>query len=114
MRLQLTHVTHYDYAPPVETAQHLAYLQPLESPCQRLLSHSLNIDPAPAQIRRSADVFGNTRCFFSLQTPHLALDVVACSVVTTTAQARPQSQISWEASRYLFRYASGSTFEPAS
>lgn len=114
MKLQLTHLTHYDYAPVVETAQHMAYLQPLESPCQRLLSHSLTINPPPAQIRRNLDVFGNTRCFFSQQTPHPALDVLACSVVLTTAQPQPRSHISWEATRDLFRYASCGRFEPAS
>lgn len=113
MRLQLTHVTHYDYTPWVETAQHMAYLQPLETTCQRLLSHSLYTSPTPAQTRLSQDVFGNTRRFFSLQTPHSALDVVARSVVATTAQPRPQSQIPWEKTRELFRYRSGGGFEPA-
>ena len=114
MKLQLTHVTHYDYSPAVETAQHMAYLQPLDTPCQRLLSHSLHISPTPAQTRLSRDVFGNTRCFFSLQTPHPALDVVARSVVATTAQPRAESQIGWEKTRELFRYASGGHFESAS
>ena len=114
MKLQLTHVTHYDYNPPVETAQHMAYLQPLDTPCQRLLSHSLHINPTPAQTRLSRDVFGNTRCFFSLQTPHPALDVVASSIVATTAQPQPDSQITWEKTRELFRYASGGKFERAS
>ncbi len=114
MRLQLTHVTHYDYSPAVETAQHMAYLQPLDTPCQRLLSHSLQINPTPAQTRLSLDVFGNTRCFFSLQTPHRALDVVARSEVTTTAQPRPRSEIGWEKTRELFRYAWGGRFQSAS
>jgi transglutaminase-like putative cysteine protease len=114
MKLQLTHVTHYDYSPAVETAQHMAYLQPLDTPCQRLLSHSLHISPTPAQTRLSRDVFGNTRCFFSLQTPHPALDVVARSVVVTSAQPRPESQIGWEKTREQFRYASGGRFESAS
>jgi transglutaminase-like putative cysteine protease len=114
MRLQVTHVTHYDYAPCVETAQHMAYLQPLESTCQRLLSHTLQIFPTPAQTRPSVDVFGNTRCFFSLQTPHSTLEVQACSVLETSAQARPESQIAWEKTRELFRYRSGQPYEDAS
>ena len=114
MRLQVTHVTHYDYRPAVETAQHMAYLQPLNASYQRLLSQSLHISPTPDQTRLSQDVFGNTRCFFSLQTPHPALEVVARSVVETTAQPSPQSQIAWEKTRELFRYASGGQFENAS
>ena len=114
MKLQITHVTHYDYAPVVETAQHMAYFQPPDRSCQRLLSHSLQIHPTPAQTRLSLDVFGNRRCFFSLQTPHPALDVVACSVVATLAQPPAQSQIGWEATAELFRYAWGGRFESAS
>ena len=114
MKLQITHVTHYDYVPVVETAQHMAYFQPLDSSCQQLLSHSLQISPTPAQTRLSLDVFGNTRCFFSLQMPHPELDVVARSVVATTAQPRPESRIGWEHTTELFRYASGGRFESAS
>ena len=35
MKLQITHQTRYDYAPAVETAQHMAYLQPVSSRHQR-------------------------------------------------------------------------------
>ena len=114
MKLQITHVTHYDYVPVVETAQHMAYFQPLDSSCQQLVSHSLQFSPTPAQTRLSLDVFGNTRCFFSLQMPHPELDVVARSVVATTAQPRPESRIGWEHTTELFRYASGGRFESAS
>lgn len=113
MRLQVTHETRYDYRPAVETAQHMAYLQPLDTCCQRLLSHSLTISPTPAQTRHTLDVFGNTRCFFSLQTPHTALEVVARSVVTTRAQPLPGSSISWEQARELFRYRSGGRYDGA-
>ena len=83
MKLQVTHSTRYDYQPAVETAQHMAYLQPLDNPQQQLLSHQLDISPAPVSLSRTADVYGNTRCFFSLQTPHRVLDMVARSVVST-------------------------------
>lgn len=113
MKLQVTHETRYDYVPAMETAQHMAYLQPLNTRHQQLLSHSLSISPTPAQIRQTLDVFGNARCFFSLQTPHTALDVVAHSVVATAAHAVPISSISWEQTRELFRYQSGSRFDAA-
>lgn len=113
MKLQVTHETRYDYLPAVETAQHMAYLQPLDTRCQQLLSHSLTISPTPAQTRHALDVFGNTRCFFSLQTPHTALEVVARSVVTTRAQPLPASSIGWEQARELFRYRCGGRFDAA-
>jgi transglutaminase-like putative cysteine protease len=113
MQLQITHETRYVYLPAVETAQHMAYLQPLNTPHQRLLSHTLQITPTPAQSRQTQDVFGNTRCFFSLQSPHTVLDVVAHSLITTSAQALPASTITWEQTRELFRYQSGGRFDAA-
>jgi transglutaminase-like putative cysteine protease len=113
MKLQITHQTRYDYVPAVETAQHLAYLQPVSNRHQQLLSHSLLISPTPAKITQGLDVFGNPRCFFSLQSPHTVLDVVAHSAVVTTGRLLPFSSISWEQTREQFRYKSGTHFDAA-
>lgn len=113
MKLQITHETSYDYVPAVETAQHMAYLQPVNTRYQRLLSHSLRISPSPAQTRQAQDVFGNTRCFFSLQSPHTVLAVVASSVVTTLSCPLPESSVTWEQTRELLRYQSGDHFDAA-
>ena len=113
MKLQITHETRYNYLPAVETAQHMAYLQPLNSRHQQLLSHSLQVSPTPAQIRQTLDVFGNDRCFFSLQTPHKILQVVANSVVCTKTRPLPESTIGWGQTRELFRYQSGGRFDAA-
>lgn len=113
MKLRVTHETRYDYAPAVETAQHLAYLQPLSGRGQELLAHTLQIDPPPARSAQAQDVFGNTRFFFSLQAPHTVLTVVARSVVVTVASSPPASRISWEETRELFRYRSSMRFDAA-
>ena len=113
MKLRITHQTRYDYLPAVETAQHMAYLQPVSNPYQRLLSHSLLISPTPGQMTQTLDAFGNPRCFFSLQTPHSVLDVVALSVVNTQTRALPMSRASWEQAREQFRYQSGVPFDAA-
>ena len=113
MKLRITHQTRYDYLPAVETAQHMAYLQPVSNPYQRLLSHTLLISPTPAQMTQTLDVFGNPRCFFSLQTPHSVLDVVAHSVVSTQTRPLPVSRVPWEQAREQFRYQSGVPFEAA-
>jgi transglutaminase-like putative cysteine protease len=113
MKLQVTHETRYDYAPAVETAQHMAYLQPLNTRHQQLLAHSLQVSPTPAQLSRTLDVFGNVRCFFSLQSPHKQLTVLATSVVATQPVAALLSRISWEQTRELFRYRSGAPFDAA-
>lgn len=113
MKLQITHETRYDYEPAVETAQHMVFLQPLDAPYQKLLSHQLDIQPKPEKISRTVDVFGNTRGFFSLQTPHKQLVVVAQSLVSTEMLAPPESRVGWEPTRESFRYLRGSSFDAA-
>lgn len=113
MRLQITHETLYDYLPAVETAQHMAYLTPLHSASQTLISHSLQVNPEPAQISSTQDVFGNTRSFFSLQVPHKQLQVLATSQVLTQAVRLPGSDIAWETVRERFRYQASASFDAA-
>ena len=96
MLLQVTHDTTYRYMPAVETAQHMAYMHPSSHAAQDVLDHVLLINPQPAQMRSIADVYGNTRCFFSLQTPHEVLSVVAQSLVSTRVSKSVQSDIAWE------------------
>lgn len=114
MELQIIHETRYDYVPAVETAQHMAHLQPLSNGQQILLRHSLLVSPAPAQQTSTPDVFGNMRCFFSLQSAHEQLTVVADSVVVTAARETPASEVPWEAVRERFRYKVGGAFDAAS
>jgi transglutaminase-like putative cysteine protease len=113
MRLQVTHDTFYDYAPAVETAQHLAYLRPINTRYQQLVSHALSIDPPPAQLTQNEDVFGNLRSFFSLDSTHETLRVVAKSVVLTSMRDLPLSAMAWEDTREYFRYQSGQHLENA-
>lgn len=113
MKLQVMHSTRYDYAPAVETAQHMAYLQPLDTAGQRLLSHSLQVQPAPAQQHSVPDVYGNQRCFFSLQSPHRVLEIQAVSEVETSVPDMPPSTLGWEEARELFRYRAGQAVDTA-
>ena len=113
MQLQVTHETRYDYEPAVEIAQHISHLQPLTTATQTLLGHALQITPEPAQQTRTLDIYGNTRCFFSLQTAHSKLQVVARSQVTTRAPAMPDSAMAWEQVRERFRFAAGSAYDGA-
>ncbi|MBU1441716.1 MAG: transglutaminase family protein [Gammaproteobacteria bacterium] len=117
MLLQVTHETRYDYAPPVETAQHLAHLKPLNTASQTLLSHQLTVSPQPAQQSESLDVFGNPRAFFALDSTHDELVVTARSVVRTTEpllSPAASKDMPWEEVRDRFRYAKDAPFDPAS
>ena len=113
MKLSITHETVYDYRPAVETAQHMAYLTPLDCPSQKLINHQLDITPQPAQISSTQDVFGNTRYFFSLQVPHRRLRVLATSEVNTQASNLPRNLVAWEVVRDRFRYHAGAVFDAA-
>jgi len=113
MRLQITHETTYDYLPAVETAQHMAYLTPLDHDSQTLLGHKLQVIPEPAQINHTPDLFGNKRSFFSLQVPHTQLQVISTSLVITKPVYLPISDIAWESVRERFRYQAGASFDAA-
>ena len=114
MLLQITHETRYRYLPAVETAQHMAYMEPRGHAAQVVLEHALHINPPPAQMRSLLDVYGNTRCFFSLQVPHAVLEVVAHSLVSTRASPLVSNAQPWEKARELFRYQAGNRLDAAS
>jgi transglutaminase-like putative cysteine protease len=114
MLLQVTHDTTYRYQPAVETAQHMAYMQPRDHAAQTVLEHQLQINPEPARTRSVVDVYGNTRCLFSLQSAHEVLQVLAQSLVATTAMPQPESDTPWEEVQALFRYRAGARFDAAS
>ncbi|MCY7306898.1 MAG: transglutaminase family protein [Rhodoferax sp.] len=113
MRLAVTHETNYVYEPPVEVAQHMAYLRPRNSAAQQLLNYHLLVEPGPGQQVQALDVFGNSRTFISLQMPHERLRVVACSLVSTQAQEMPESRIAWEPVRERFRYRAEGGYDAA-
>jgi transglutaminase-like putative cysteine protease len=117
MLLHVTHETRYEYAPPVETAQHLAHLKPLATDSQRLVSHKLAIEPAPAQRSEQADLYGNTRAFFALEATHDRLVVTAESVVETSVPVLSSAvarELPWETVRERFRFRKDATFDAAS
>lgn len=111
MRLQITHETLYDYAPPVDVAQHIACLQPMNSCCQDLLSHHLEVTPVPSQHKTTRDVFGNTRTFISLQIPHEQLKVIAISTVDTRSRPAPPDDLPWEQVREHYGYSAGASYD---
>ena len=113
MQLHITHETCYDYAPAVDIAQHMAYLQPRDTPTQQLRSHSLSVTPEPSEQTAILDVYGNTRSFFSLQLAHTQLQVTARSVVATQTPPAWDNTVPWEQVREHFRYSAKNRFDAA-
>ncbi|WP_304303552.1 transglutaminase family protein [Pseudacidovorax intermedius] len=117
MLLHVTHETRYDYAPAVETAQHMAHLRPRDLGCQAVLDHRLAISPAPVHRSESDDIYGNRRTFFALESTHDQLVVTAESLVRTAQPAlSPQadSRLAWDVVRERFRYRAGQHDDAAS
>ena len=113
MRLHVRHHTQYLYQTPVVLAQHMAYLRPRELPGQRVERHALLIHPEPVLRDEGPDAFGNSRTFFSLQSPHSALDVTADSVVTTEAPAPLPDSPPWTEVREALEYHDNAVYQPA-
>jgi len=113
MLLQITHDTLYRYVPAVETAQHVACMRPRAHATQEVLDHALHINPAAVHRREVVDAFGNTRCFFALQTPHEVLQLVALSMVRTRKPTDAQSSIGWEDVRCNFEFHAAAAFDSA-
>ncbi|MES2978171.1 MAG: transglutaminase family protein [Pseudomonadota bacterium] len=114
MLLHVVHETRYDYSPSVENAHHVVCLQPGDHSGQRLVRHNLDIQPAPSSLQELADVYGNPRTFFSLETPHDRLCVVADSLIETSRAREPGSVgPAWEKVREYFRYHTSGAWDPA-
>jgi transglutaminase-like putative cysteine protease len=105
--MRITHETRYRYATVVDTAQHVAHLQPPHTACQTLHHYALTIEPEGAQVHVNIDAFGNHRTYFSLASLHSNLSVKAQSVVTTRPLPEASSSMSWEDVRNFFGYKAG-------
>lgn len=106
MRLVITHDNRYRYVPQVQTAQHVAHLQAADTPCQKIISHSMQLEPE-ALVMHNIDAFLNHRAYWALTHPHDGLMVRAHSEVETRTIAAASSVQSWESVREQFRYRGG-------
>ena len=113
MLLHVRHETLYHYTPAVENAQHAVHLKPGNNHGQTVLQHALHISPLPAQQREGLDGYGNSKLFFSLQTSHDELQVIADSVVQTQARPARPDEVAWERIRETFRYRAGADYNSA-
>jgi transglutaminase-like putative cysteine protease len=114
--LEVEHETRYGYAAPVTQAQHLAHLQPLHDARQCLQHHELLIEPAPLQLLRDTDTYGNARTLFSLNQPHRELCVRARSRVALAPCDRPIDAARsprWQQVRDRLRYEAGARCDAA-
>ncbi len=108
-RYTVQHQTRYAYTAPVSQSWQLARLTPRALPWQKLIAHTLQIDPGPNERREELDSFGNTVTHFGLHGSHRVLRVRMECVVEVGARPVSQAQLeaaeslTWEQARDLVR-----------
>ena len=121
MKLRITHETHYSYSPMVVTAQHVAHLEPVNTPCQTCITHSFSTLPVSPKLRRQPDAFGNHRCYLSLPVAHNTLQVHAQSTLETYPLPLSQAKalqdhaetLTWEQAQGVYQYRAGQASDDA-
>ncbi|MFY9476921.1 MAG: transglutaminase family protein [Aquabacterium sp.] len=115
-RLSVEHETRYEYAYPVEMAHHVACLRPLTDDAQHLRVFEMSVSPQPTQHSTRRDAFGNSRAYFSLNTPHSELLVKARSEVEIWHRyqgLQPEQSLHIAQVRERLIYRAHAPFEPA-
>jgi len=103
----IIHETNYRYALPVRLSHQMLRLTPRSLPWQTCTSHSINIDPAPQNLRMFYDSFGNPLQAFSLDQDHTSLDVYAESWVELSQRPLPTITLPWEQVTEVLTYRAG-------
>ena len=98
MIFDVSHRTTYTYRKPVLQSEHLVHLAPRQSPRQRVLRHSLLVEPAPSSNIAVADYFGNATTILAIDDEHSELVAHARSTVEVKAPDLPMLALStpWE------------------
>lgn len=81
MIYEIYHETKFDYAAIVTFSHNIARLKPKNCSTQKLLKHSLKIDPKPYESNEFVDYFENTNNFMLIRESHKSLTVTAISKV---------------------------------
>lgn len=92
------HLTAYRYAKPVSRNYGRAHVEPRATPHQRVLSHEVTVDPAPARLTAHTDFFGNSSTYLLVDSPHEHLDVHSRAVVSVAERRYPAETLErpWE------------------
>ena len=97
-RYRVSHETIYIYSTIVTSGHHFAHLSPRGTDYQKVISHSLDIEPHPTETSNIIDYYGNNSVRFLITWQHEKLVVTANSVIDVTEKIFPASQLSvpWE------------------
>jgi transglutaminase-like putative cysteine protease len=90
MKYNILHRTSYEYADLTPVCHNLVHLAPRDTRLQKCAKFELVIEPLPAFRARRTDAFGNRADYFSVESAHRQLEIVAESVVDIQS---PDSQL---------------------
>jgi transglutaminase-like putative cysteine protease len=85
VKYKVTHKTWYAYADLVPVCHNLVHLAPRATAYQRCANYTLSINPPPAFLAGRDDVFGNRTEYFSIESAHRELEIVAQSLIEVSA-----------------------------
>lgn len=111
------HRTRYVYSTTVSTSQHVARLAPRPLGRQRVASHVVDVEPAPAGLVERQDYFGNRVHDFTILSAHQELVVTSRSRVSVDPRADEVSaddSPAWEQVAGALRYSKGARHSSAS
>jgi transglutaminase-like putative cysteine protease len=114
--IAVEHETLYRYGARVESAQHLAFLRPLEDERQRVEHFEMDIEPTPAFHASALDIYGNTRTVFGIASVHRELRVTTRSRVRIAPGAGTDwlgESWPWERVAQRLRYRVGAPYDAA-
>ena len=107
-RYHIVHETRYEYESRVAVAQQVLHLTPRDLAWQKLVRHTIEIDPQPSETTEHQDYFGNPVRHAVLDSPHDALTVRAESEVTVSPRGGgviASGSTAWETVRDRLRVA---------
>ena len=96
MIYDVTHITAYRYADPVDLAQCVLRLQPGDQPRQRVVASVLNLTPHPHEMEQTLDFFGNRVAQLIFSGLHEELVIEARSRVIVEPPLATERSQAWE------------------
>jgi len=98
---RIVHATTYSYDAEVTGSYGQFHLRPRQLHWQRCLEHEVRIDPEPADVFSHQDLYGNTKSYFHVGTPHTELTVTGTSTVEVEPHTLDPDRLAlpWEQAR---------------
>ena len=98
LKYHITHKTWYAYSDLAPVCHNLVHLAPRDTASQKCINYRLMIEPTPAFFTGREDYFGNRAEYFSIESGHRKLEIVAESTVDVSKLDDSKSgEVPWQA-----------------